>query len=102
MRILIVEDDETLADALGRAFAQTAYAVDRVADGKRADEALSFHTYDLVILDIGLPGMDGFEILRRLRDRKSRVPVLILTAQDALADRVRGLDLGADDYLTKP
>ncbi len=102
MRILIVEDDETLADALGRAFAQTAYAVDRVADGKRADEALSFHTYDLVILDIGLPGIDGFEILRRLRDRKSRVPVLILTAQDALADRVRGLDLGADDYLTKP
>ena len=72
------------------------------ATASRPTSALSIHTYDLVVLDVGLPGMSGFEILRRLRARKSRVPVLLLTALDALADRVRGLDLGADDYLTKP
>lgn len=102
MRILLVEDDETLADALYRAFVQSAYAVDLVANGDQADKALTIHTYDLVVLDIGLPGMSGFDIVRRLRSRKSGVPVLILTALDALSDRVRGLDLGADDYLTKP
>ena len=102
MRILIVEDDETLADVLNRAFLQAAHAVDVVADGARADKVLAVHTYDLVVLDIGLPGVDGFEVLRRLRSRKSRVPVLILTAQDGLGERVHGLDLGADDYLTKP
>lgn len=102
MRILLAEDDELLADALFRALVQSAYAVDLVRDGEQADKALSIHTYDLVVLDIGLPGMSGFDVLRRLRTRKSSVPVLILTALDALADRVRGLDLGADDYLTKP
>jgi two-component system OmpR family response regulator len=102
MRILLVEDDETLADALYRALVQSAYAVDVVAHGDQADKALSIHTYDLVVLDVGLPGLNGFDIVQRLRARKSRVPVLILTARDALADRVRGLDLGADDYLTKP
>ncbi len=102
MRILLVEDDEILSDALYRALVQSAYAVDHASNGDQADKALSIHTYDLVVLDIGLPGMSGFEILRRLRARKSRVPVLLLTALDALADRVRGLDLGADDYLTKP
>lgn len=102
MRILLVEDDEILADALYRALVQSAYAVDLVSNGDQADKALSVHTFDLVVLDIGLPGLSGFDILRRLRARKSRVPVLILTALDALEDRVRGLDLGADDYLTKP
>jgi two-component system OmpR family response regulator len=102
MRILLVEDDKTLADVLHRALVQSAYAVDLAANGKEADTALHIQTYDLVILDIGLPGLDGFEVLQRLRARKSTVPVLILTARDALEDRVRGLDLGADDYLAKP
>lgn len=102
MRILLVEDDVVLADALFRALVQSAYAVDLVGNGNQADQALSVHTFDLVVLDVELPGLDGFEVLRRLRARKSLVPVLILTARDALADRVRGLDLGADDYLTKP
>jgi two-component system OmpR family response regulator len=102
MRILLVEDDTILADALCRALVQCAYAVDVVADGEKADNALAIESYDLAILDIGLPGLSGLDVLRRLRARKSRVPVLMLTALDALADRVRGLDLGADDYLAKP
>jgi two-component system, OmpR family, response regulator len=102
MRILLVEDDKILADALTRALTQSAYAVDTVATGEEADAALAMDIYDLAILDIGLPGLSGLEVLRRLRERKSRVPVLMLTAMDALADRVRGLDLGADDYLAKP
>ncbi|MDB5729469.1 MAG: Two-component system response regulator [Noviherbaspirillum sp.] len=102
MRILLVEDDTILADVLCRALAQSAYAVDVADSGVLADSALTMHSYDAVVLDIGLPGLSGFDVLQRLRARKSQVPVLILTALDALADRVRGLDLGADDYLTKP
>ena len=102
MRILLVEDDKLLADAVGRALTQSTYAVDVVASGEEADAALSHQVYDLAILDIGLPRLSGLEVLQRLRDRRSRVPVLLLTAMDALADRVRGLDAGADDYLTKP
>ena len=102
MRILLVEDDTILADALSRALVQSAYAVDVVADGDQADRALAMAIYDLAILDIGLPGLSGLEVLKRLRARKARVPVLMLTALDTLADRVRGLDLGADDYLAKP
>ncbi len=102
MRILLVEDDDILADALSRALVQSAYAVDVVGDGEQGDAALALAIYDLVILDIGLPGLSGLEVLRRLRARKSSVPVLMLTAMDALADRVKGLDLGADDYLAKP
>lgn len=102
MRILLVEDDKLLADALCRAMVQSAYAVDAVDSGELADSALMAQSYDLVILDIGLPGLTGLELLRKLRGRKSHVPVLILTALDTLADRVRGLDLGADDYLAKP
>ncbi|HSW17722.1 MAG TPA: response regulator transcription factor [Ramlibacter sp.] len=102
MRILLVEDDKLLADALCRALAQNAYAVDVVGTGNEADAALAHDTYDLAILDIGLPGLSGLDVLQRLRGRRSRVPVLMLTAMDALADRVRGLDLGADDYLAKP
>ena len=102
MRILIAEDDKLLADALTRALVQSAYAVDTVASGDAADLALSQHNYDLAILDIGLPVLTGLDVLQRLRGRRSRVPVLLLTALDALTDRVRGLDAGADDYLTKP
>lgn len=102
MRILLVEDDELLADALSRALVQSAHAVDAAFTGAQADSALASQQYDLVILDIGLPDMDGLDVLRRLRNRRSNVPVLMLTAQDTLADRVRGLDLGADDYLSKP
>jgi two-component system OmpR family response regulator len=102
MRILLAEDDLILADALCRALVQSAYAVDIADNGEQADRSLALGIYDLAILDIGLPGIDGLEVLRRLRDRKSAVPVLMLTAFDTLADRVRGLDLGADDYLSKP
>lgn len=102
VRILLAEDDKLLADALGRALVQSAYAVDTVGSGDEADNALAHQVYDLVILDIGLPGLSGLEVLMRLRGRRSRVPVLLLTAMDTLADRVRGLDAGADDYLTKP
>lgn len=102
MRILIVEDDPVLADGLTRSLRESDYAVDTANDGAAADHVLTAQAYDLVILDLGLPRMDGFEVLRRLRRRGARVPVLILTARDALDDRVKGLDLGADDYLTKP
>ena len=102
MRILLVEDDKVLADALTRALVQSAHAVDAVATGEDADQALALAIYDLAILDIGLPGMSGLEVLRRLRARKSTLPVLMLTALDTPQDQVRGLDLGADDYLAKP
>ena len=102
MRILLVEDDKILADALSRALVQAAYAVDTVGTGELADAALAAQTYDLAILDIGLPGLSGLEVLQRLRARRSVMPVLMLTAFDTLQDRVRGLDLGADDYLAKP
>ena len=102
MRILIVEDDPVLADGLTRSLRESDYAVDCVNDGGEADHVLAAQTYDLVILDLGLPRLDGFEVLRRLRRRGARVPVLVLTARDALDERVKGLDLGADDYLTKP
>lgn len=102
MRILLVEDDSILANALSLALHQSGYVVDLVNDGTSADHALTHDVYDLVILDLGLPGLDGMQVLKRLRSRKSQVPVLILTARDSLSDRVGGLDLGADDYLTKP
>ena len=102
MRILIAEDDPILADGLTHALRQAGCAVDHVADGAAADAALAAQSFDLLILDLGLPKMPGLEVLRRLRARHARVPVLILTAQDSLEDRVKGLDLGADDYLAKP
>ena len=102
MRILIAEDDEVLADGLARSLRQSGYAVDSVKTGSEADSALTASEFDLLILDIGLPRMNGLEVLRRLRGRDSRVPVLLLTALDGVDDRVRGLDLGADDYLAKP
>jgi two-component system OmpR family response regulator len=102
MRILIAEDDPVLADGLHKSLRRSEFAVDLVHDGEQADHTLAVQNYDLLILDLGLPKIDGFEVLRRLRRRGSAVPVLILTARDAVADRVKGLDLGADDYLTKP
>lgn len=103
MRILIAEDDEVLADGLSRAMQQAGYAVDRVADGSEADAILKGgQPFDLVILDIQLPKLDGFTVLRNLRERNQHVPVIILTARDSVEDRVKGLDLGADDYLSKP
>lgn len=102
MRILLAEDDEVIADGLLRALKRAGYAVDHVANGADADAALATQAYDLAILDLGLPRLPGIEVLRRLRARKSVMPVLILTAQDGVEDRVRGLDAGADDYLTKP
>ncbi|MDD5403586.1 MAG: response regulator transcription factor [Sulfuricella sp.] len=103
MRILIAEDDEVLADGLCRSMSHNGYAVDCVGDGMDADLMLKGgQLFDLVILDLGLPRMDGLCVLRRLRERNSQVPVIILTARDGVADRVKGLDLGADDYLVKP
>ncbi|MGN6084962.1 response regulator [Trinickia sp.] len=102
MRILIAEDDSILADGLVRSFRQSGYAVDHVKTGSEADAALSMQTFDLLILDLGLPRMSGLEVLRRLRARNSALPVLILTAVDGVDERVKGLDLGADDYMSKP
>lgn len=102
MRVLLIEDDTVLADALIRALRQGDYAVDWANDGLDADHMLISSYCDLVILDLSLPKIDGFEILARLRRRGSKVPVLILTARDAMESRVTGLDMGADDYLTKP
>lgn len=102
MRILLAEDDRIIADGLARALRKSGYAVDHVTNGNDADAALMSQQFDLLILDLGLPKLHGIDVLKRLRARKSPLPVLILTAQDGLDDRVRGLDAGADDYLTKP
>ncbi|HQT25616.1 MAG TPA: response regulator [Burkholderiales bacterium] len=102
MRLLLAEDDMVLRDGLTRTLQQAGYAVDSAKNGIDADHALAFQNYDLLILDLGLPKMDGLEVLRRLRSHNQTLPVLILTARDAVDDRVAGLDLGADDYLTKP
>ena len=102
MRILLAEDDLIIADGLCRALKKAGYAVDHVPNGAEADAALLGQSFDLLILDLGLPKLSGIEVLRRLRARKCALPVLILTAQDGIEDRVRGLDAGADDYLTKP
>jgi two-component system OmpR family response regulator len=102
MRILIAEDDVIIADGLTRSLRQAGYAVDWAPNGLEADTALVTSTYDLLILDLGLPKMPGLEVLKRLRARNSQLPVLILTALDGTSDRVKGLDLGADDYMAKP
>jgi two-component system OmpR family response regulator len=102
MRILIAEDDAIIADGLARSLRQGGYAVDWAPNGLDADAALLTATYDLLILDLGLPRLPGLEVLKRLRARGSQLPVLILTALDGTGDRVRGLDLGADDYMAKP
>lgn len=101
-RILLVEDDSALSDGLSCVLRRGGHAVDCVATGEHADQTLFAQGYDLTILDLALPGLDGFEVLRRLRGRQIRVPVLILTGRHAVNDRIRGLDLGADDYVLKP
>jgi two-component system OmpR family response regulator len=102
VRILLVEDDVMLASAVARALRQSAHVVDALASGDEADDYLTANEYDLVLLDVGLPKLDGFEVLRRLRQRRNPVPVMMLTVRDSQDDLVTGLDLGADDYLTKP
>lgn len=102
MRILIAEDDTVLADGLSRSLRQAGFAVDGVVNGNDADSALTSEDYDLLILDLGLPRLAGLEVLRRLRARNSRLPVLILTAADSVEQRVNALDLGADDFMAKP
>ncbi len=102
MRILIAEDDAIIADGLCRSLRQGGYAVDRASNGLEADTALLTGAYDLLILDLGLPKLPGLEVLKRLRSRDCKLPVLILTALDGTGDRVKGLDLGADDYMAKP
>lgn len=102
MRLLLVEDDLILKDGLERAFAKAGYAVDVMADGDSANKLLTYQEYDVIVLDLGLPKLDGFEVLKRLRGRGNKTPVLILTALEDTQNRVKGLDLGADDYLAKP
>lgn len=102
MRVLVVEDDPLLGHALQAGLRELGDAVDWVRDGVAADHALRAHDYAAVVLDLGLPRMTGLDLLRALRGRGDRTPVLILTARDTVEDRIRGLDMGADDYLVKP
>ena len=102
MRLLLIEDDEALGEGIHQALAREGYTVDWLKDGSSALHALLSETFDVVVLDLGLPRMGGLEVLRRLRDSGATVPVLILTARDATEDRIAGLDAGADDYLIKP
>jgi two-component system copper resistance phosphate regulon response regulator CusR len=102
MRILVVEDDPEVSEFLLRVLREAAWAADAARNGEEALAALAAREYDLAILDVGLPDIDGFEVCRRARARGDRTPVLVLTARNAVNDRVRGLDAGADDYLAKP
>jgi two-component system OmpR family response regulator len=102
MHVLLVEDDLVLADGISRILAGHGMVVDVVQNGLDADRVLQSRAVAVVVLDIGLPGIDGFEVVRRMRARGDTVPVLLLTARDDVQDRVRGLELGADDYLVKP
>lgn len=102
MHVLLVEDDLVLADGISRILTAQGMIVDVVQNGLDADRVLQLRAMAVVVLDIGLPGIDGFEVVRRLRARGDTVPVLLLTARDDVQDRVRGLELGADDYLVKP
>jgi len=102
MRLLLVEDDILLGDGIQAGLKQRGYAVDWVNDGDAAEAALMTMTYEAMVLDLGLPKRDGLSLLKDIRAKKNDLPVLILTARDTIADRVRGLDSGADDYLIKP
>ncbi len=102
MRILLAEDDAAIAQAINTLLSAQGHAVDCVADGDSALNALSLQSYDILLLDIGLPKRDGLSVLQQLRQRHQDTPVLILTARDTVNDRVAGLDAGADDYLVKP
>jgi two-component system, OmpR family, response regulator len=102
MRILLAEDDPSIAEGIRASLRHGGHAVDHVATGSLADTALRDRVYDLLVLDLGLPAIDGSEVLRRLRSRGTGMPVLVVTAREGLAERIRVLDLGADDYLVKP
>ncbi len=102
MRILLAEDDAMIAEAVSVALKDAAYAVDWVRDGAMASGILEGEEHQALLLDLGLPKMDGLEVLRRLRGRKSRLPVIVITARDEIDERIKGLDLGADDYIVKP
>lgn len=102
MRILLVEDDTMIGEGVRTALAGEGFAVDWVRDGVAADAALTGHAFDLVLLDLGLPRQEGLAVLTKLRERRDATPVLIISARDAVADRIKGLNAGADDYLVKP
>jgi two-component system OmpR family response regulator len=102
MRILLVEDDPMIGDAVSTALKDAAYAVDWVKDGNAAAHTLELGDHEVLLLDLGLPGKDGLEVLRHLRRSGSSLPVIIITARDEVASRIEGLDLGADDYVVKP
>lgn len=102
MRVLVVEDDPKLSRLITRGLREEAYAVDCCDSGPAAVTNAAVNPYDVIVLDVMLPGMDGFEVVRTLRQRAIRTPVLLLTARDAVSDRITGLDAGADDYLVKP
>ena len=102
MRVLVAEDDPAIAAGLCGDLSDSGHSVDHVESGRQADHALSDHEYDLLVLDLGLPGLDGTEVLQRLRRRGDELSVLVVTARDDVEERVRVLDLGADDYLVKP
>ncbi len=102
MRLLLVEDDEILGEGLVEGLKMEGYAVDWLTNGKLADEALKLNSYELIVLDLNLPDMEGLDILKALRARKDETPVMVLTAKDTVPDRVEGLDSGADDFVIKP
>ncbi|MES2398468.1 MAG: response regulator, partial [Pseudomonadota bacterium] len=102
MRVLLVEDDPMIGEAIQAALRDASYAADWVKNGQAAPTTLAGESYDFVLLDLGLPGKDGFEVLRSIRQKNDATPVLVITARDSLADRLRGLDGGADDYVLKP
>jgi DNA-binding response OmpR family regulator len=102
MRLLLAEDDQMIGAAVRDVLLQDGYVVDWLRDGQRADAALATGQYDLALLDLGLPGKDGLAILRSLRSRRQAIPVIVITARDAVESRIAGLDAGADDYIVKP
>ena len=102
MRVLLIEDDPMVGRAIQEGLRRAGFAVDWATDGPAADASLAHHDYDLAVLDLGLPGRDGLAVLRSLRQRGQPLPVLVVTARDALRDRVAGFEAGADDYLLKP
>jgi two-component system OmpR family response regulator len=102
MRALLAEDDRMIGEAVADALRDASYAVDWVRDGEAASEAIATHDYDVVLLDLGLPGRDGLEVLRSSLVQRARAPVVVITARDAVDDRILGLDAGADDYIVKP
>ncbi len=102
MRILLIEDDPLIGTAVEQTLKDSRYSIDWIKNGQQALAAIDTQTYSVILLDLGLPGKDGIEILKAIRDQQNPVPVIIVTARDALEDRITGLDLGADDYLVKP